>query len=72
MHDKFVVINRSGSVLQLEIPAPAGSGRFSASVSLDPSMTVDLVPFAGSKANCKLIPSVIQFLSRGALQLIED
>lgn len=72
MHaDKFIVINRTSSILQLIIPAPTGSGRFSASIELEPANTVDLVPFAGSVINCNMIPQVIGMLNTGALQLVE-
>lgn len=69
---KYLVVNRSNADIQLVIPAPHKSGRYSATFIVSSSQGFDVLPYAGSIDNCKRIAQLHDLLHRGLIEVIEE
>lgn len=67
---KFNVINRSPYQISIVIPAPHRKTSFS--ITLEPSRSINLAPFAGSICECRRIAQIHDLLSKGWIEVIEE
>lgn len=69
---KFLIINRTTSVLQVMVPPPDGMGHDYACISIGPSMAFDVMPIAGSRDICMRIPRLLDWKLRNIIDILEE
>jgi len=69
---KFIIINRTTSILQVMVPPPDGSGRNYTCISIDSSMAFDVMPLAGSRDACMRIPRLLDWKHRNIIDILEE
>jgi hypothetical protein len=69
---KYVLNNRSNYMIQVNVPAPVGSRRSSASLTLLPSGSLDILPYAGSIQACRNIAFIYDLKCRNLISITEE
>lgn len=67
---RYIVINRSPYVIDLIIPAPHRDT--SISLMVEPSNSVDILPFSGSIQECRRIAQLHNLQCRGWVEIQEE
>jgi hypothetical protein len=69
---KYVISNRTTNMIQVVVPAPVGSLRGSACLTLLPSGSLDILPYAGSIAACRRIAYLHGLECRNLISIHEE
>lgn len=67
---QYLVINRTTYDIQLIVPPPPSGRNGGTAVTLPPSGAVDILPYAGSIDNCKLIAHIHDLEVRGMVSVV--
>ena len=69
---KYIISNHSNNIIQIIVPAPIGSRRSSACLTLLPSGSLDILPYAGSIQACRNIAFIYDLKCRNLISIIEE
>jgi hypothetical protein len=69
---KYVLVNRSSYNVQVIIPAPLNSRRNAACLIVQASCSVDILPYAGTRAACRRIPYINDLVVKGIIEIVEE